>query len=222
MASLTDVRLFIYHSFANNVLVNADVLAHQFRITEDQALHSLRQLHDQHLIVLDNDRRNIVMAHPWSTKNLGFIVSSSKHEWWGGCAWDSFAIPSLIDEKCHVSTKCPSCGSEIDIDVEPDQPPDVGSEIVAHFLIPVTEMWNDVVYSCSNQLLFCSREHVNGWLKETGNTFGTILDLKTLWTLATGWYKGRLSADYRRRDANEAAEFFRSICLTGDFWRTKI
>lgn len=222
MVSPNDVRIYVYRTFADKAMVNAKDVAFQFRITEDEALQLLRQLHDDHLIVLDIDRTNIVMAHPWAAKNLGFVVASSKQKWWGGCAWDSFAIPSLINETCLVVTRCPACGHTLSIDVEPDRPPNETNDWVAHFLVPVTEMWNDVVYSCSNQLIFCNREHVDQWLQKTGNTLGTILDMFTLWTLATEWYKGRLTPEYRRRTANEAAEFFANIGLKGDFWRTKI
>lgn len=222
MTSLTDVRLFVYRSFAENgTSVQASDIAVRFEITEDEALHALHQLHDAHLIVLDNDRRSIVMAHPWANKNLGFVVASSQQKWWGGCAWDSFAIPSIVNEKCLVATHCPSCEHAIAVDVHPDRPPHAES-LVAHFLVPVTEMWHDVVYSCSNQLLFCNRQHVDDWLEKTGNVFGTALDLSTLWLLATEWYKGRLTPEYRRRNTDEAAEFFKGIGLTGDFWRTKI
>lgn len=221
MASLNDIRQYVYQAFADRATANVSDVALRFNISENEALHSLRLLHDQHLIVLDNDRRHIVMAHPWAAKNLGFVVASSKQKWWGGCAWDSFAIPSLIKETCLVATHCPSCGHAIALDVEPDRPPENDNDWVAHFVVPVPEMWNDVVYTCSNQLIFCDRTHVEEWLQKTGNSFGTILDLSTLWTLATQWYAGRLSPDYRRRTADEAAEFFKSIGLTEDFWSTK-
>ncbi|XP_037030497.1 uncharacterized protein LOC119070331 [Bradysia coprophila] len=221
MASLYDVRQYVYQTFADRAAVNVSDVAIRFNISEKEALHSLRLLHDEHLIVLDNDRRNIIMAHPWAAKNLGFVVASSQQKWWGGCAWDSFAIPSLINEKCLVATHCPSCGHTIAMDVDPDRPPQNANDVVAHFLVPVRDMWNDVVYSCSNQLLFCNRMHVEEWLQRTGNTFGTVLDLPTLWTLATQWYAGRLTPEYRRRTADEAAAFFESIGLRGDFWCTK-
>lgn len=223
MASLTDVRLYVYRTFAEKAIaVTARQVAVKFGITEGEGLRSLRQLHDEHLIVLDSDRTNIVMVHPWATKNIGFVVASSQQKWWGGCVWDSFAIPSLINETCMVATHCHGCGRALVIDVHPDQPPDSDIDWVAHFLVPVTQMWNDVVYACSNQLLFCNRTHVEEWLQKTGNVFGTILDLSTLWILATNWYKGRLTSEYRRRTADEAADFFASIGLKGDFWRTKI
>ena len=44
------------------------------------------------------------------------------------------------------------------------------------------------------------------------------MDLATLRRLAQGWYAGRLDRGYVRRDPTEAADYFRSVGLTGPFW----
>jgi hypothetical protein len=44
------------------------------------------------------------------------------------------------------------------------------------------------------------------------------MDLATLWRLASGWYEGRLDADYERREPARALEYFRSVGLSGPFW----
>jgi hypothetical protein len=44
------------------------------------------------------------------------------------------------------------------------------------------------------------------------------MDLATLWRLARGWYAGRLDHGYVRRDPSQAADYFRSVGLTGPFW----
>jgi hypothetical protein len=56
-------------------------------------------------------RHDIVMAHPFSTVPLGFSVMGDATLWWGGCAWDSFAIPHLLelDSPVLVATRCPAC-----------------------------------------------------------------------------------------------------------------
>ncbi len=81
-------------------------------------------------------------------------------------------------------------------------------------------MWDDVVHTCRNQRLFCSGQCVDTWLAQTGQPRGDTLDLATLWQLAEHWYDGRLARGYVRRDPVAAAEYFRSVGLTGPFWGT--
>jgi hypothetical protein len=80
------------------------------------------------------------------------------------------------------------------------------------------KVWDDVVYACSNQRLFCSQPCVHAWLASTGQPLGYIMDLATLWNLASGWYSGRLDSPYQRKDPQSAASYFRSVGLHGPFW----
>jgi hypothetical protein len=222
---LTAARLHVYRRFADDAAAATPAeLAAAFGVTGAEALQALRDLDDAHLVVLDRARTRIVMAHPWSADPIGFTVSGPAQKWWGGCAWDSFAIPALTGQDCLVATHCPACGRPLALDVAPGEPPDPGADagkLVAHLPVPVLRMWDDVVGTCSRQRLFCSREHVTEWLARTGTDRGEVLDLTALWRLATGWYAGRLTPGYRRRTPDEAAAFFASIGLTSDFWRTR-
>ena len=89
---------------------------------------------------------------------------------------------------------------------------------MAHFLVPMGKVWDDVVYACSNQRLFCAERCVQAWLASTGQARGYVLGLSTLWRLASGWYSGRLDSPYQRRDPQDAAGYFRSVGLHGPFW----
>jgi hypothetical protein len=89
---------------------------------------------------------------------------------------------------------------------------------VAHFLVPVAHMWDDVVHTCGHQSLFCSTDCVDDWLGRSGHERGYVMDLATLWRLARGWYAGRLDHGYTRRDPSDAADHFREAGLTGPFW----
>jgi hypothetical protein len=51
----------------------------------------LRELADQHFVVLDDDG-SVLMAHPFAAHRSGARVESSGREWWGNCAWDGFGI----------------------------------------------------------------------------------------------------------------------------------
>jgi hypothetical protein len=215
--------MYVYRRLAEDaVAVTPGDVAAAFGGTPEAARDALRALHDAHLVVLDPGGEQIVMAHPWAAVPLGFVVASGTQKWWGGCAWDSFAIPMLAGRACLVATHCPGCGEPIALDVDPDRPPGRGARpLVAHLPVPVTRMWDDVVATCRSQLLFCGENHLADWLAATGTARGAVLDSGQLWRLATGWYAGRLTAGYRRRTPAEAAEFFAGINLTGDFWRTQ-
>jgi hypothetical protein len=158
------------------------------------------------------------MAHPFASIPLGFAVMGHATLWWGGCAWDSFALPHLVpnDPEVLVSTTCPGCRTAHAWTVGRDAPPN-GTH-VAHFLVPVAHIWDDVVHTCAHQRLFCDEECVDRWLTATGNEKGYVMDLATLWRLARGWYAGRLDPGYTRRDPSTAAAYFREVGLSGPFW----
>ena len=55
-------------------------------------------------------------------------------------------------------------------------------------------------------------------MTKTGNTQGYVMDLETLWNLASGWYQGRLERGYVRREPSAAKDYFRKVGLSGTFW----
>ena len=103
-------------------------------------------------------------------------------------------MPSSTPNCCST---CPGCGSPLAWVVGREAPPD-GDE-VAHFLVPVARIWDDVLHACGHQRLYCSEVCVQT-------------------RLARHWYDGRLDHGYTRRDPSTAADYFRSVGLTGSFW----
>jgi hypothetical protein len=95
--------------------------------------------------------------------------------------------------------------------------PPAGDE-VAHFLVPVARMWDDVVRTCGHQRLFCAEACVDRWLRDNDERRGYVMDLATLWRLARHWYDGRLERGYVRREPSSAAAYFRDVGLDGPFW----
>lgn len=213
-------RVAVYSGFAAQGRAPAlEDLCAQLGADADEIVGALRRLAAARLLVLDDaDPPAIVMAHPFASIPLGFSVMGPSTLWWGGCAWDAFAIAHLVPDAptTLVATRCPACGRALSWNVGRDEPPD--GDQVAHFLVPARHMWDDVVHTCSNQRLFCSREHVADWLSEHGHGEGSILDLPTLWRLAQGWYAGRLDPGYHRREPSDAADYLRAAGLSGAFW----
>jgi hypothetical protein len=59
---------------------------------------------------------------------------------------------------------------------------------------------------------------VTTWLERTRDQRGYVMDLLTLWRLASGWYAGRLERSYARREPSAAADYLRRVGLSGAFW----
>lgn len=212
------LRLTVYEHFAATGAAPAvDHLATTVGAPEAEVRAGLAALHDSRDLVLD-ERGAIAMAHPFSAVPQGFSVMGRDTLWWGGCAWDAFALPHLLagEPDVLVATRCPACDRPHAWVVGREAPPP-GSQ-VAHFLVPVPRIWDDVVYTCGHQRLFCSEECVEDWLERTGHERGDVFDLATLWRLASGWYEGRMERGYRRREPAQAKEYFRSVGLSGAFW----
>ncbi|MGC0416609.1 organomercurial lyase [Embleya sp. AB8] len=213
--SVEQLRLAVYRGFADTGRAPSNAeLAATLGVSELTVRAGLWALHEQRHIVLRDDA--IVLAHPFSSVPLGFSVMGRRTLWWGGCAWDSFALPHLVGEEVLVATRCPGCDRALAWNVGTEQPPK-GDE-VAHFLVPITMLWDDVVHACGNQRLFCDEGCVDAWLAHTGQQRGYVLDLATLWRLAEHWYEGRLHRGYERRDPTTAAAYFASVGLKGSFW----
>jgi hypothetical protein len=208
--------LAVYRGFAaTGRAPSGPELARTLGVGEDTVRAGLSALHEQRHVVLRDGA--IVMAHPFSAIPLGFSVMGARTLWWGGCAWDAFALPHLVGESVLVATRCRNCDRALAWNVDTDAPPK-GDE-VAHFPVPVTRLWDDVVHTCGNQRLFCDEGCVAAWqAPPTGHERGCVLDLGALWRLAEHWYDGRLTRGYERRDPEQAAAYFASVGLSGPFW----
>lgn len=212
------VRRVVYAEFAEHGRLPRNdelaALAGLERSELDSALLALAA--DRHLAL--DPAGSVTMAHPFTSLNLGFSVMGRSRLWWGGCAWDSFAIPNLVPDEPSVlvATTCPACGRALAWTVTDAQPP-AGAE-VAHFLVPMSRVWDDVVFTCSNQRLFCAEPCVDDWLARLERPRGYVMDLATLWRLSRDWYTGRLDSPYRRKDPQTAKAYFRSVGLRGPFW----
>ena len=84
-----------------------------------------------------------------------------------------------------MSTRCPGCGEPHAFVVGRTAPP--SSTQVAHFLVPVQRIWDDVVHTCGHHRIFCEESCVDTWLAREGKAKGYVMDLTTLWNLAARW-----------------------------------
>ncbi|GAB3264110.1 organomercurial lyase [Nocardioides dilutus] len=212
-----DLRLAVYAAFADGRVPMVADLAESLDVATSVARDGLEALAAQRHLALGGDGE-ITMAHPFTAVPLGFSVMGTDRLWWGGCAWDSFAVPHLLPDQAPVlvATTCPACGRAHAWPVGTSAPPE--GEQVAHFLVPAARMWDDVVRTCSHQRIFCHDGCVESWLAGERLERGYVMDLATLWRLAAGWYAGRLERGYVRREPSAAQDYLRGAGLSGAFW----
>ena len=120
------VRRAIYDTFASQGHAPTRQQVRDLAAVDDaQVNEAVAELAAQHHLALDQSG-NVVMAHPFTTVNLGFSVMGEKNLWWGGCAWDSFAIPNLVTEEPSVlvATTCPACRRPLAWTVTRSGPPE--------------------------------------------------------------------------------------------------
>ncbi len=213
-----DLRVAVYRHFADTGRApRVAELASRTDAAPAGVERGLRQLAaERHLV--PGERGEIVMAHPFAAVPLGFSVMGRATLWWGGCAWDSFALPHLLpaEGEMLVATRCPACSRPHAWNVGTAGPPP--GDQVAHFLVPAARMWDDVVRTCRHQRILCDRECVGDWGARWHTEPGYVTDPGTLWRFASRWYEGRMDLGYLRRDPATAAEYMRSSGLSGPFW----
>ncbi len=215
---LEPLRLAIYRHFATTGRApTRELLQHELAINPDDLDAAMVSLAASRMVVL-NATGSIVMAHPFASKSFGFSVMGAHTLYWGGCAWDAFAIPHLVphEPRVLVASTCPACERALAWVVGVDGPPP-GSELV-RFATPAARAWDDVVATCQNQRIFCSQACIDQWTTARSEPVGSVFDLSTLWRLAQGWYAGRLDANYQRREPADAAEYFRAAGVPSSFW----
>jgi hypothetical protein len=214
---LRELRQVVYREFVEEGRPpTAAEAARRLQIGVEEVLAGWGRLHDRHVLVLDEDRVGIRMAHPFSARQMHFVVASAEQKWWGGCAWDSYGIMAALDQPMLVATTCPGCGRPLALQADPEAPPE--EPFVVHFLVPAARWWDDVVRTCSTIRLACGPGHVEDWATGSGEQVGAVVDLGTMWRLGKVWYGDRLHDDHRRRTPEEATAVFAELGLTGRFW----
>ena len=138
------VRLFIYRHFIETA--NAPDLATIARATaiaDRDVAAALRQLADQHAIVLAPASVSIWMAHPFSAVPTPYPVDAGGRTYWANCAWDAAGMLSLIGDG-ETQTLCADCGQPAGFGVQDGAL--VGDGVV-HFAVPPRRFWENVAYT---------------------------------------------------------------------------
>jgi hypothetical protein len=106
----------------------------------------LRELHDAHMIVLDNRPHRegeIRMALPFAAEATDFRVTTDAGAWWANCAWDSLAIVAALHTDARITSTWTDTNEPLHLTITDGQLGHADGYI--HFAIPAAQWWDDIV-----------------------------------------------------------------------------
>jgi hypothetical protein len=122
-----------------------DELADELHRPLEDVASGMARLHDAHAVVLEADGSGIRMANPFSANPTPHRVLAVGREWYANCAWDAFGILAALDVDGHVTSSCPDCGVQVEIDVRNREP--VDDDHIVHVNVPAAHWWDDIVFT---------------------------------------------------------------------------
>lgn len=207
------------HIYYNGFAPTATEIAKILNITEAEVKNCLKQLADNHAIVLHPNSVDIWAAHPFALFPTLFWVETEERKWWGNCTWCSLGIASLTKADTKIFTKISGEIEPLRVDVVDGVV--IQKDLLVHFPIPAKRFWDNVIYTCSNMLIFKNEAQISDWCVRHNVAKGQVLTIGKVWELSKIWYGDYLLDTWTRKTPEYAESLFRKVGLTGDFWKLR-
>ena len=208
----TILKEIIEKGFAPSV---AD-LANLLNSEEQAVIQGLYDLQDYHGVVLHPNEPKIWVIHPFSLAPTNFYVQSEKGEWWGNCAWCSLGIAALLKEDVTITTVIGGETKQVKIHIKDGKIQE--TQYYIHFPISMKQAWDNVIYTCSNMLVFENESQVEQWTTKHQIPQGDIQPIRKIWPFAKQWYGNHLNPNWEKWTMAEAKKMFLDFDLTNPIW----
>jgi hypothetical protein len=203
--------------FSNGFAPTTSQLTRIVDSNETEVKNALKQLAENHAIVLHPNSYDIWVAHPFALFPTLFWVESGDKKWWGNCSWCSLGIAAMSKEDTRIFTK--TCGESDPLRIDITNGQVIQKDLLVHFSITAKRFWDNVIYTCSNLLTFDNERQINDWCNRHNMTKGEVLTLEQVWELSKIWYGNYLDDTWTRKTPEYAELLFKKVGLTGDFWK---
>jgi len=216
------VRKFIFDTFeATGAAPVIEQIMPRFGLDRAQAFQALMALQDAHHIALVKGTQRILMAFPFSSVTTPFRVTAQGRTYYTNCAWDSIAMHVALDKEERIDSYCHHCAEKVRIHLREGTVASSSPEkVVVYLALPASRWWQDIIDTCSNNMVFFSSEaHLEEWKEGNGVEGGAALTLGQIIKLSLPLYKTKMSLDYARPPKEQLQAYFESLGLTGEFWR---
>ena len=139
-------RRYIYDHVMNEGLPpSVAKTASALSTTPDNAAASFQRLADGHILVLQRESGEILMANPFSAVPTPFLVRAGNRFWYGNCIWDAMGIPAMLKQDATIEASCGCCGTAMHLAVADGSLEEASG--IAHFAIPAAHWWDDIVFN---------------------------------------------------------------------------
>tara|TARA_Y100000385_G_scaffold287887_2_gene353175 strand:- start:3530 stop:4210 length:681 start_codon:yes stop_codon:yes gene_type:complete len=196
---------------------NVEELSKTLNVDNNEIVNGLKDLQEYHGVVLHPNEPKVWVIHPFSLAPTNFYVKTKNGEWWGNCAWCSLGVAALLQDDVKITTTIGAETEQIEINI-------ISGEIqeknyFIHFPIPMKNAWDNVIYTCSNMLVFESEEQIDKWSKKHNIPKGDIQPIDRIWNFSKKWYGNHLNPDWAKWTIEEAKEMFREFELNDRIWK---
>lgn len=136
-----DLRYRLYRRVAESGAVPEPVEIHEWVGSAERTKALLAELHDRHLVVLD-DSGVVQMLLPFAATDTGHRVFTAETSWWANCAWDSLAIPIALGIDAEIDATWLDTGDAVDLSVRNGQL--ISSAGFIQWMTPARRWWDDI------------------------------------------------------------------------------
>ena len=185
-------------------------------MSEEKVIRSLHQLEQEHGVVLHPNEPKVWVIHPFSLAPTNFYVKTKNGEWWGNCAWCSLGVAALLKDNVKIITTIGAETKQIEINIVDGIVQEKNYFI--HFPIPMKNAWDNVIYTCSNMLIFENEEQIDQWSRKHNIPKGDIQPIEKIWNFSKKWYGNHLNPNWTKWTVPQAKALFREFDLTHKIW----
>lgn len=141
-----EVRRHVYEAtILSGVVPLSAAVAEAVGAGVEQVRASFERLAEAHVLVLQRDTREILMAMPFSAVPTSFAVRVGSLSYYANCAWDALGIPAMLRQDARVVTTCGCCASAMELQIRAGRlEPAPG---IVHFTVPARRFWDNIVFT---------------------------------------------------------------------------
>ena len=209
----TILQEIIDNGFAPNVSELSKILS----ATENEIIKGLHDLQEYHGVVLHPNEPKVWVIHPFSLSPTNFYVKTQNGEWWGNCAWCSLGVAALLKDDVKIITTIGAETKQIEINIIDGEIQEKNYFI--HFPIPMKNAWDNVIYTCSNMLVFENETQIEEWTKKHNISKGDIQPIEKIWNFSKKWYGNHLNPNWKKWTIEEEKEIFNEFDLKNKIWQ---